>query len=77
MAYVVLYGPDDFPVRRNLNMEKSFSQIREGFEACRDEFSSEDIFHRASSLLIKSEIAYGENDAISGAHFLQEIMEII
>lgn len=74
MAFVVLYGPDEFPAWREMDMTKAFLQIYEGLDECRGEFPSGAIFEKVKGLLLEAEAAYKAVDIVKGAHRLQDAM---
>lgn len=77
IAFVVLYGPDDFPAWRNMDITKAFSQMHEGVDACKNEIGNGAKCDQIENLFLSAEAAYNNGDSITGAHVLQDIMALL
>lgn len=77
LAFVVLFGPDNFPTHRNMNIEKAFEQIFEGLKICKNEIKSNDSYDKLCELAKNSHKAYLSKDIKEGAHLLQDMRELM
>lgn len=77
IAFVVLYGPNDFPAWRNMTMEKAFAEITAGLELFAKDFKTTDDASTAKRLAAQSEAAYSSGEINKGAHLLQELAELL
>lgn len=77
LAFVVLYGPDDFPSWREMDMNKAFIQIKSSLETSKDEIQSVDVFNTVTAMLVESQKSYAIGDAVKGAHLLQDVTSLL
>jgi hypothetical protein len=77
IAFVVLYGPDNFPARRKLTMTSAFEEIMGGLDRCAHEFKSQDLLLAARQLAMQAKAAYDSGEANKGAHLLQDLAAIL
>jgi len=73
IAFVVLYGPDNFPARRKMTMVSALEEIMSGLERCAHEFKGEGAALTARRLAIEAKTAYARGEVNKGAHLLQDL----
>lgn len=83
IAYVVIYGPDRFPYRDflaiddQMNLDKAFTQLREGVEIAYPEDFHPEKKPMLYALLDQSLAAYRAGEDIKAAHLLQDLQDNI
>lgn len=77
IAYVVLYGPDNFPARRKLTMAIAFEEIFGGLDRCAHELKGEGAARSARQLAVQAKAAYDSGEVKRGAHLLQDLAALL
>lgn len=76
IAFVVLYGPDDFPSWRHMTIERALNEIVDAIDRFSAEIGAGNTA-RARQLAADAKQAYAKNDPIKGAHLLQDLAELL
>ena len=75
IAFIVLYAPDTFPERRNLDLDSAFQQLFADISNLESKFKSNETFNSAMEMAHQSQKLYEAGNAIKGAHVLQDLMQ--
>jgi len=77
IAFVVLYGPNDFPPERNMDMSAAIKEIRAGLQRCAHEIGGSERVAELTNMVEKAvdEINLGNENG--GFHILQDVMSSI
>jgi hypothetical protein len=74
IAFVVLYGPDQFPEWRDITMAKAVARIDREIQELAKESPGATAWSESARLLAAARGAYSEGDPVKGAHFLQDLI---
>jgi hypothetical protein len=77
IAFVVLYAPDQFLARHNMDLKKAFMEINTGLDRCSNQIDSKQKLEELKKIVSDSEAAYMRNDVVKGAHLLQDMVEMM
>jgi len=75
-AFVVLYGPDDFPEWRKMTWASAFSALHEDLQGV-GFLGSTSSDPRVAELLSAARLAYEQKRLVEGAHLLQDLMKLL
>jgi len=83
IAYVVIYGPDEFPERdflkpdEQLNLDRAFDELRYGLDCAAKQIRDEAVIGTCRAMLQEAYTHYHEGRTNPGAWKLQEMSRLL
>ena len=77
IAFLVLYCPNHFHPRHNLDLESAFEQLRLSIRACAGEFPSKETMTTVENMSEEALLSYRGGINKQGAHILQDIAQVL
>jgi len=77
IAFVVLYAPNHFLTRHNMDLERAFVEIDSALQNCAGQIGSERKVSELARMSKDAKTFYERTEVIKGAHMLQDMAVLI
>jgi hypothetical protein len=77
LAFVLVYAPDRFRPRHNLDLTKAFEEIDVGLQSCASQIGDKQRLAQLMALAEQSLAAYERGDDKGGAFLLQDMAQLL
>ena len=77
IAFVLLYAPNSFHARHNMDLQKAFTQMNASIDCCTAQIGNQQSVAKLKTLTAEALAAYMQSDQKKGAHLLQDMAALI